>query len=83
MRAGRWVLIRRADGDMVDGCDGLLRDVMPEEHLPYVVLFASALELPDGRRRRRRILELAAAYRALFPPELRRPGGSSSAGMGP
>ena len=58
---------RRRSGDTVDGCEELLRDVMAEELLPWHVLFASALELRRRRARARRIAELAAAYRELFP----------------
>lgn len=75
---------RNPGGEHVDGCDALLGDVMPEEHLPYVVLFASALGIRNGRRRARAIARLAADYRALFPPPtvLHRPPGGAE-GLGP
>jgi hypothetical protein len=60
-------MIRRRSGDQVDGCDALVGDVMPAEHLPWVVLFASGLELRRPRARARRIRELAVAYLTLFP----------------
>jgi hypothetical protein len=61
------VIMRRRSGDQVDGCESLLRDVMDADQLPWVVLFASALELRGRRRRARRIAYLADAYRQLFP----------------
>jgi hypothetical protein len=37
------------------------------DHLPWIVLFASALDIGDPDRRRAAVLILAAAYRTLFP----------------
>jgi hypothetical protein len=51
----------------VDGCEDLLDQNVPPEHLPYVVLFASALGIRNERRRARRVAHLADAYRRLFP----------------
>ena len=56
--------------DLDPGCVTLGGPTTDDEELPYVVLFARALALPAGRRRNRKVLQLAAAYRTLF-------GGSS------
>lgn len=77
----RWVRVR--GGDLVDGCEDLLERDSTDDRLPWVILFASALGIRNARRRRRRILELADAYRRLFPPALETPGAPSSSGLGP
>jgi hypothetical protein len=51
------------DDDELDGCGRTDGPTTDDDELPYVILFASALEMPEGLERDAEIDRLAAQYR--------------------